>query len=191
MTRDAGCFYTQEEVREFAAWCRERHVMLIPEIDLPGHSAAFERAMGFSMQTPEGKAALKTIFDELCGIFDGPYVHIGTDEVHFTDTELVPEIVSHIRSHGKKVISWNPGWHYEPGEIDMTQLWSYRGRPQPGIPAIDCRLHYIFRHVWRPGRPLYQYHLPFHGGQRRYCREHRGALERPQARRRKADSPAE
>jgi hypothetical protein len=29
------------------------------------------------------------------------------------------------------------------GEIDMTQLWSYRGTPQPGIPAIDSRFHYI------------------------------------------------
>ena len=24
----------------------------------------------------------------------------------------------------------------------MTQLWSYRGKAQPGIPAIDCRFHY-------------------------------------------------
>lgn len=141
--RQPGCFYTQAEARELDAFCRERHVTLIPEIDLPGHSAAFDRAMGFGMQTPEGKAALKTIFDEVCGIFDGPYVHIGTDEVRFTDSTLVPEVVAQLRAHGKKVISWNPGWHYEPGEIDMTQLWSYRGRPQPGIPAIDCRLHYI------------------------------------------------
>ena len=143
MTRQPGSFYSQAEVRELVEWCRERQVTLIPEIDLPGHSAAFERAMGFGMQTAEGKAALKTIFDEVCQLFDGPYIHIGTDEVRFTDPTLVPEIVVHVRSHGKKVISWNPGWHYEPGEIDMTQLWSYRGKPQPGIPAIDCRLHYI------------------------------------------------
>ena len=141
--RQPGCYYTQDEARELAAYCRERHVMLIPEIDLPGHSAAFERAMGFGMQTPEGKAALKTIFDEVCALFDVPYIHIGTDEVRFTDASLVPEIVAHIRAHGKKVISWNPGWKYAPGEIDMTQLWSYRGQAQAGIPAIDCRLHYI------------------------------------------------
>lgn len=143
MTRDPGSFYTQEEVRELAAWCRERQVMLIPEIDLPGHSAAFERAMGFGMQTPEGKAALKQIFEEVCRLFDGPYIHIGTDEVAFTDKTLVPEMVAFLRARGKKVISWNPGWQYAPGEIDMTQLWSYRGTAQEGIPAIDCRLHYI------------------------------------------------
>ena len=141
--RQPGCYYTQDEARELDAYCRERHVTLIPEIDLPGHSAAFERAMGFGMQTPEGKAALKAVFDEVCGLFPGPYIHIGSDEVRFTDQKLVPDIVAHIRSHGKRVISWNPGWHFEPGEIDMTQLWSYRGKAQPGIPAIDCRLHYI------------------------------------------------
>lgn len=143
MTRDPGCFYTQEEARELAAWCRERHVLLIPEIDMPGHSAAFERAMGFGMQTPQGKAALKVIFEELCDVFDVPYIHIGTDEVAFTDRTLVPEIVALLRARGKKVVSWNPGWKYAPGEIDMTQLWSYRGKAQEGIPAIDCRLHYI------------------------------------------------
>lgn len=141
--RQPGCYYTQEEARELDAYCRERHVTLIPEIDLPGHSAAFERAMGFGMQTPEGKAALKTIFDEVCSLFDGPYIHIGSDEVRFTDQKLVPDIVAYIRAKGKKVVSWNPGWTYKPGEIDMTQLWSYRGKAQAGIPAIDCRLHYI------------------------------------------------
>lgn len=141
--RQPGCYYTQEEARELDAYCRERHVTLIPEIDLPGHSAAFERAMGFGMQSPEGKAALKTIFDEVCSLFDGPYIHIGSDEVRFTDQKLVPDIVAYIRAKGKKVVSWNPGWTYKPGEIDMTQLWSYRGKAQAGIPAIDCRLHYI------------------------------------------------
>src|SRR5690606_4599403 len=42
-----------------------------------------------------------------------------------------------------KVISWNPGWEYQPGEIDATQLWSYRGKAQTGILAIDSRFHYI------------------------------------------------
>ena len=44
---------------------------------------------------------------------------------------------------GKRVISWNPGWRYKPGEIDMTHLWSYQGKAQKGIPAIDSRFHYL------------------------------------------------
>ena len=48
-----------------------------------------------------------------------------------------------VRSKGKKVISYNPGWKYDVGEIDMTHLWSYRGKAQPGIPAIDSKFHYL------------------------------------------------
>lgn len=57
------------------------------------------------------------------------------DEVAFTNPQFAPEMVAYIRAKGKKVISWNPGWHYKPGEIDMTHLWSYRGKAQEGIPC--------------------------------------------------------
>ena len=143
MLRQPEKFYTQEEMRELDAYCRERGVTLIPEIDMPGHSRAFERAMGFGMQTPVGKAVLKDLIAEACDVFSGPYIHIGTDEVGFTDPDFVPEMVACVRAYGKKAISWNPGWKYGPGEIDGTQLWSYRGLAQEGIPAVDCRLHYV------------------------------------------------
>lgn len=140
-----GQYYTIEEAREIADWCKQHHMLLIPEIDMPGHSAAFIRAMGVDMQSPKGMEILKQLMEEIATeVFpDVPYIHIGTDEVQFTNPDFVPEMVSHIRSLGKKVISWNPGWRYEPGQIDATQLWSYRGKAQPGIPAIDSRFHYI------------------------------------------------
>ena len=143
MTRQPGKYYTQAEMRELDAFCRERGVMLVPEIDMPGHSRAFERALGYGMQTPEGKETVKALLDELMDTFSSSYIHIGTDEVGFTDPTFVPEMVAHVRAHGRKAVSWNPGWKYGPGEIDATQLWSYRGKAQPGIPAVDCRLHYV------------------------------------------------
>lgn len=143
MTRMPGKFYTLEEAKDLVAFCKKHHVMLIPEIDMPGHSEAFVRTFKTDMQTQEGMEILKHILDEVCATFDVPYIHIGTDEVQFKNPDFVPEMVAYVRAKGKKVISWNPGWNYKPGEIDMTQLWSYRGKAQPGIPAIDCRLHYI------------------------------------------------
>lgn len=143
MTRQAGLYYTQKELRALDAYCRERGVTLVPELDMPGHSAAFERAFGFGMQTPKGLAVVKELLEELMGVFSSEYIHIGTDEVRFTMPEFVPEVVAFVRSKGRKAVSWNPGWNYAPGEIDATQLWSYRGKAQRGIPAVDCRLHYI------------------------------------------------
>ena len=143
MTRMPGKFYTLEEAKELVNYCRERHVLLIPEIDMPGHSAAFTRTFGVDMQSANGMNILKELLKEICTTFEVPYLHIGTDEVQFTNPDFVPEMVAYIRSMGKKVISWNPGWKYQPNEIDMTQLWSYRGKAQKGIPAIDCRFHYL------------------------------------------------
>lgn len=141
--RMPGKYYTLEEARDLVDFCKKHQVLLIPEIDMPGHSAAFVRAFRHDMQSPEGMKILKLLLDEVCETFDVPYLHIGTDEVEFTNSHFVPEMVAYVRSKGKKVISWNPGWHYKPGEIDMTHLWSYRGKAQPGIPAIDSKFHYL------------------------------------------------
>ena len=141
--RMLGKYYTLEEARDLVDFCKKHQVLLIPEIDMPGHSAAFVRAFRHDMQSPEGMKILKLLLDEVCETFDVPYLHIGTDEVEFTNPHFVPEMVAYVRSKGKKVISWNPGWHYKPGEIDMTHLWSYRGKAQPGIPAIDSKFHYL------------------------------------------------
>lgn len=142
MEREKGKFYTLEEARQLVEFCKQHQVLLIPEIDMPGHSVAFERTFKTDMQSEKGTQILKDIIDEVCATFDVPYLHIGTDEVQFTNPDFVPMMVKYIRDKGKKVISYNPGWNYKPGEIDMTQLWSYRGKAQKGIPAIDCRYHY-------------------------------------------------
>ncbi len=142
MERDKGLFYTLDDARKIVECCKRHNMLLIPEIDMPGHSAAFERTFGCTMQSEQGIEILKDILDEVCMTFDVPYIHIGTDEVQFTNPDFVPQMVAYLHEKGKKVISWNPGWNYKSGEIDMTQLWSYRGKAQEGIPAIDCRFHY-------------------------------------------------
>ncbi|MGN0860497.1 MAG: family 20 glycosylhydrolase [Candidatus Spyradosoma sp.] len=146
-TRDEGRFYTFKEARELVEFCRERGVMLIPEIDMPGHSAAFERAFGCGMQTEKGTEILKNLVDEaIREAFPTdatPYFHIGTDEVKIVNPNFVPEMVAFVRARGKKAATWNPGAPYKPGEIDLVQMWSGRGRPLAGTPSLDCRLHYF------------------------------------------------
>lgn len=144
MFRQHGQYYTIEEAKDLVQWAKDRNITVIPEIDMPGHSKAFEKTFGFGMQTPQGMAILKQLIDEACETFaDVPYFHIGTDEVAFVNPDFVPEMVQYVRNHNKKVISWNPGWNYKPGEIDMIQMWSYRGKSIDGIPTIDSRYHYI------------------------------------------------
>lgn len=143
MERQPGQFYTLEQAAALVQYAKDHNILLVPEIDMPGHSAAFVRTFRHDMQSPEGMKILKLLVEEACNALDVPYFHIGTDEVPFTNPAFVPEMVDFVRSLGKKVISWNPGWNYKTGEIDLTHMWSYRGKPTPGVPAIDLRFHYI------------------------------------------------
>lgn len=148
-TRLAGKYYTIEQAKQLVRYANRHGVTVIPEIDMPGHSLAFRRAMGHSMLTPQGLEEMKAIMTEACATFaETPWMHIGTDELRTEDqgtlnwTAFVPVMVSHIRQQGKKVVSWNPGYSYSPEDIDMVHMWSSAGRPLTGVPTIDSRYHY-------------------------------------------------
>jgi len=90
-------FYTQADVREIIQYATERHIEIIPEIDMPGHAAAANRAYpefsgGGSDRYPEftfnpGKEGtyqfLTDILKEVAQLFPSKYIHLGGDEVHF------------------------------------------------------------------------------------------------------------
>ncbi|TKG97396.1 N-acetyl-beta-hexosaminidase [Puteibacter caeruleilacunae] len=40
-----GGYYTQEDIREIVAYAKDRHITILPEIDIPGHSCALIYAM--------------------------------------------------------------------------------------------------------------------------------------------------
>src|SRR5690606_12752583 len=83
-TRDPGMFYTYDQIRELFAYAKERHIQIIPEIDMPGHSDSFITSMGFKMESEKGMAALKVILKEFFTEIPkemAPIIHIGSDEV--------------------------------------------------------------------------------------------------------------
>jgi hexosaminidase len=95
-----GGFYTQEEIREVVAYAAERHITVIPEIEMPGHSLAalsaypelactdgpFEAATLWGVfediycPKEETFAFLETVLGEVVELFPGPWVHVGGDE---------------------------------------------------------------------------------------------------------------
>lgn len=101
-----GGYYSQEEVRELVAYAKARGVEIIPEIELPGHSAAAlaaypELSCSRLPQTvvpggfyPPGTSSvycagnestfqfLEGVLDEVMNLFpESSYIHIGGDEV--------------------------------------------------------------------------------------------------------------
>ena len=149
MTRFAGSYYTQEQCTELEAYAAERGVIVIPEIDMPGHSTAFTNAMGYTMSSDAGKVALKALLSELAAAFPlAPYIHMGADEAG-TTAAFVNEMSQYIKETlGRKCIVWNPisGVSISTSTlpyIDMTEMWSTSGRKISGVPNIDCRYNYI------------------------------------------------
>ncbi len=96
-----GGFYTQDEVREVVAYARERHVDVLPEIELPGHSVAVfaaypelccgapprEVATSWGIKEevycPHERtfAFIEDVLSEVAALFPFEYFHIGGDEV--------------------------------------------------------------------------------------------------------------
>ena len=144
MTRFEGKYYTQEECKAVMAAAKKHGVIVIPEIDMPGHSEAFKRAMGFDMQSEEGKVVLKKVLDEVAEVFaDAPYIHIGGDEVTTTAAYL-NEMIAYVESKGKKAGIWNPinGIGQDALNASLAQMWGTRGYVAQGKANIDCRYNY-------------------------------------------------
>jgi len=99
-------YYTQDEIRELVAYAQERHVMVVPEIDMPGHTSALLAAYPYlscsGKEVPVRKYPgvystalcpakeevyefLDRLFGEIKDLFPAPYVHIGSDEVRAKD----------------------------------------------------------------------------------------------------------
>lgn len=121
MLRNKGLYYTESEIKELINYCKERFITFIPEIDMPGHSASFKRAMKTDMQSDSGIVIVKDILKEICNKYDIPYIHIGADEVKITNLNFIPEISGYIESLGKKIIGWQPGGNFTGQTI--RQLW--------------------------------------------------------------------
>ena len=96
-----GGFYSKQEIREIVDYAMARHITVIPEIELPGHSSAAIAAypaLSCTHQTIEVENEwgvfkdiycagdeytfdfLENVLSEVCELFPSPYIHIGGDE---------------------------------------------------------------------------------------------------------------
>lgn len=92
-----AAYYTQEEIKEIVRYASDRFIEVIPEIDMPGHATAANRAYpeysgGGTEKYPDftfnpGKEGtyqyLTDILREVDVLFPSKMIHLGGDEVHF------------------------------------------------------------------------------------------------------------
>ncbi|WP_159731870.1 family 20 glycosylhydrolase [Sphingobacterium sp. 18053] len=127
MERWKGKYYTVDDMQQLIRYCRDRHIQLVPEIDMPGHSAAFRRYFKTDMQSDSGIAIIKELVKEFATTYPGlPYLHIGGDEVKIHNQAFLPMMTKWTEDLDLKTIGWEPGGNLQPHTI--RQLWM--GGPQ-------------------------------------------------------------
>lgn len=124
--RDCGKFYTYDEIRELIAYAKERGITVMPEIDMPGHSAYFRNAFGFSMDSEEGMKVLEECIAEFCEEIPTsmcPYLHIGSDEVYIADPKGFMKFTENLcKKHNRIAMAWDPGLPSD--STTVRQIWN-------------------------------------------------------------------
>lgn len=135
--RSHGGFLTQDDLREIVAYAAERHITVVPEIDLPGHMQAAIAAypeLGNTDVVDTAALGVKTdwgvnrhvlnaneetlrflegVLEEVLEIFPSPFVHIGGDECPKDEWKASPSAQGRIRELGV-------------GDEDGLQSWIIR-----------------------------------------------------------------
>ncbi|MFI5819048.1 beta-N-acetylhexosaminidase [Streptomyces rishiriensis] len=124
-----GGFYTQDDIREIVAYAAERHIAVVPEIDVPGHSqaaiAAYPELGNTDVASASGeeRGALSVwdtwgisphvlapaedtlrfyegVFEEVLELFPSEFVHVGGDECLKDEWRASPAAQARIRELG-------------------------------------------------------------------------------------------
>ena len=83
-------YFTTAEMRAIVQYAADRHIMVVPEIEMPGHAGAAARAYpeffnkeggAFNPANPGTYDFVRGVLTEVSRIFPAPYLHFGGDEV--------------------------------------------------------------------------------------------------------------
>ena len=143
-----GGFYTQQDYAEIVRYAASRHITIVPEIDVPGHTNAALSSyaelncdgvapplytgieVGFSSLCVDKDISyrfLDEVIGEIAALTPGPYLHIGGDEADATTDEqyraFMRRALPIVRAHGKTVVGWHEYAKATPQNPAVVQYW--------------------------------------------------------------------
>ena len=139
-----GGFYSQEDIREIVQYAADRHMTIVPEIEMPGHARAAISAYPHLGVFPEKQKDLKPwthwgisddilaprpktiefckdVLTEVMALFPSREIHIGGDEAHKTQWKASAEIQKKIRDLGLKDEAELQAWFTRQIDTFLTE----------------------------------------------------------------------
>ncbi len=116
-------FYTQDEIREIVEYATDRHIQVVPEIEMPGHSSAAIASypwLGttgkeikvpckfgvqydiFNVTNPQVLEFFNDVIEEAIALFPSSVIHIGGDEVRYNQWNASAQVKSFMAKNGLK-----------------------------------------------------------------------------------------
>jgi hexosaminidase len=146
-----GGHYTQRDYAEIVGYALDRHITVVPEIDVPGHTNAAlasypeltcdgrapERysgtEVGFSSLCLDKEVTyrfLDEVIGEVAALTPGDYIHIGGDEAHTVGEReyvaFIERLQRIVRAHRKHAIGWQEITRAELLPTSVAQFWDTR-----------------------------------------------------------------
>lgn len=158
-------FYTKDQIRDVVRYAADRHVQIIPEIEMPSHTTAARTAYpqlsgagGYLADLETTYAFVDDVLREVAALFPSPYVHLGADESdmpHDQYVRFLRRVEGIARGHGKTMIGWSPSCgvgldtetvhHYwQDQSREMSREWFHPRRPVLLSPTQQTYLDYPY-----------------------------------------------
>ena len=112
-----GGFYTREDIKDVLEYARSKHITVIPEIEMPGHSeevlAVYPDLSCSGKPYKNGELCignentfkfLETVLDEVISLFPSKYIHIGGDEANKEAWKKCPKCQQRMKDEGLKSV---------------------------------------------------------------------------------------
>ncbi|MFF7893651.1 beta-N-acetylhexosaminidase [Streptomyces sp. NPDC007907] len=147
-----GGFYTKADYKEIVRYAASRHLEVVPEIDMPGHTNAALASyaelncdgvapplytgteVGFSSLCAGKEVTYDFVDDvirEIAALTPGAYLHIGGDEAHSTSHEDYVKFMDRVQpivaKYGKTVVGWHQLTGASPAKGALAQYWGLDG----------------------------------------------------------------
>lgn len=159
-----GGYYSQGEYTEIVRYAAERHIVVVPEIDMPGHINAALAAypeltcdgrapalytgieVGFSSLCTTKEIVYRFLDDvigEVAALTPGPYFHIGGDEAAATPEAeyrgFVERVQALVARHGKRMVGWEEIAAAALTPSTIVQYWNTHGHNVDLVRAAALR----------------------------------------------------